>query len=270
MTLFTYLIHNQEKERLDYLRPILSSFSPSIPSVVEEIYFQNLCKVNLVQLIQRKFSIQLMRIRWRHYFSASRSEWNLRRLSEFIETLRVLISFKVFRREKSRAAVEDVLTRKHFQAIERFCEIAKLGDFILVVESDACIPSLAYLLKCIDHVASHKQKNSLYLLTFPYSISQIEIDPSRFKEEILGENKALVYPMPFLNTSAAYLMTYELALKLLAEFKSSTDQLFKPADLLINHLFIDVWNESPSIETFIFVPSPIENGSLIGVYPSTI
>lgn len=270
MTLFTYLIHNHEKERLDYLRPILSSFSFSVPVIVNEISNQTLGRVNLGQLMQRKLMMQLMRIRWRRHFSTGFTRWDLRELREVIQTLRAFVSVKAFRQEKYRAMVEDVLTRKHFQAIESFCEVAKPGDFILVLESDARIPSLTRLSRCIDHVASSEQKTNLYLLTFPFSINQIEIDPLRFTKKVMSENTTLVYPMPFLNTSAAYLMTYELADMLLAEIKSSTGQLLKPADLLMNHLLIDVWNKYPSTETVIFVPSPIENGSLFGVYSSTI
>ena len=270
MTLFINVIHNEEKERLEYLRPILSNFTISIPVKVAEISDQTLCRINVRALILRKATLQLMRIRWRRYVGIRPFYKNLNLLHEVSSILNILFSKKVSRVEKSRASIEDVLSKKHHAAIKKFCEEGKDGDYVLVLESDARIPSDKYLSGCIDHIRARESENTLYLLTFPFSINQLGVDQSDFNEVTLDEKIHLVYPKLFLNTTAAYLMTYDLARALLGEFEKPTNGLLKPADLLMNDYFRNVWKKFPDTKTFVFIPSPIENGSLTGAYPSTI
>lgn len=263
------LIHNFEEDRLDYLRPKLKKIEPVIDGGCFEVTTQKFLSVNFFHPILRKFqSYYVARCKSRIDEVVPVSIW--KEFRDFRFFLLGYISNASFRNSAKRnLQIEDVLTRKHIEALNRFLLTSSTGDRLIVLESDALIKDDQYFLDVLSSLPSLPK--GFIVLGAHYCDFEIGLKSSEVKIGGNTKTKILQYNRCTSNTTVAYSVDYELATRLLEEDSQLRTRFKLTADYWLNALFtrISVKDKQVLPGSFYFAPSPILNGSLIGSYNSS-
>jgi|688.fasta_scaffold219514_2 hypothetical protein len=263
------LIHHFEKDRLDYLRPKLKLFEPVIDGRYFEVTAQQFGSVNFFDPILRKLkSYYVARKRSRIDELAPISAWN--EFRDFRFFLRSYLLQTTFRDSAKRnLQIEDVLTRKHIEALSRFLLTSGPSDRLIVLESDALIQDDQYFMDVLSLLPYFPK--GFIVLGAHYHDFELGLKSSEFKVEANPKLKVLQYNRCTSNTTVAYSIDYELASLLLEEDSNLRTKFKLTADYWFNALFtrISVRNKQILAGSFYFAPSPILNGSLLGDYNSS-
>lgn len=219
------LIHNDDENRLKYLRPKLqslkSAISKQVLTSVLEYNFQppleKLEKKNLPTYLFRLISDQVNFFvntrRWEKYKRNNKSKVSSVLASQIRNLFLPLNSFQL--RSKfylKRLNVMRMLTDKHIRAWSEFIENGKQNEFLLVVEDDLIFKadSTSRLMKiCLDLFDKSRRSDTLIYLDLAggLEVSRLQVEnliSHRIKDEIQ-------FRTPVTNTTCAYLINLRTA-----------------------------------------------------------
>ena len=267
------LIHNNEIERLYYIRPLLTKLSRHFGLNFEEISNQNLHHVNLICLIIKKIQLEIMNLKLGKY-------WNIdgrRKLLHFIDVIKfiykIVFSKKYRTAHTKRIGIEDALTIKHIEAISNFANSSNDNDVLIVFESDAYIEDIEYLEIVTKHVLIDAACIDLFQLTFPFTFDELNLKISKDYFHKINNVGIIDYPRFIMNTTACYAISSNLAKKIEKVFMSKNNRKLFAADFFLNFILYKISLDSDFKNreiTRIFHPSPVLNGSISKLYKSTI
>jgi hypothetical protein len=280
MALHITLIHNNESERLSYIRPLLEKISKVYSAKYSEIYFQTPRYISFINVLVRKYYIVYSGRKWRKSLNGEKKEVFINSIIEAITD-----TFKIFSKnfrytQKNKLKIEDMLSRKHHEALMRFSNQAKANDVLICFESDVIIPSIDYFLEALNYLFENACDKDFYLLAFPFSENDICLNESEWKKSeknnfsVIRENNpvAIHFPRLISNTACAYAMNYEMARRLADNSKNKFRRIFLPADFHQNLVFLTLRKRrlDRNGKTIIFMPPPVLNGSLKSYYKSDL
>lgn len=280
MLLHITLIHNNELERLAYIRPLLKRVAETYTVNYTEINHQTLKYVSLPNVLIRKIYFIYTGHKWRKFLNGEKFKIFFDSVYELLfDTLKLLNkNFRISVRKK--ISIEDALSRKHFKALKDFSILGKSDDILICFESDAIIASIDYFFESLNYLIRTVDVNNFYLFAFPFSEKDICLNDAEWKEahreklssEYNTDADVIYFPKLFTNTACAYAMTHELACQLVANSKNKFRRIYLPADFHQNLVFLKLAKKSLSLfaKTVIFMPPPIVNGSLKSYYNSEL
>ena len=246
------LIHNNEIERLEYIRPILDSicntklinFSFFEVSNQSNIYYSPLIIIKCF-FVKQNF-VKLIRL-----------------FKSAVKTLpsRDLIASK-FKEIESQVAAEDHLSRKHKITYEQFLETD--CEFLLVFESDSVFVDSKTFVSELISVISIIDKNTIVLIGGLYSIKELKLTAQ--KSYLYNDFSIHVVPGHHTNTTVGYLLDRHVARSLLANWPDK--EPYGPIDWLIKRNLEK--STLSNAKTFIYEPPRVLNGSALDIYDSGI
>ena len=269
MAIYITLIHNLEHERLTFIRPLIKKLSVSSQLVIDEVHEQKFSDINSRQLLIRKLRFLISQIQWYRAMDCQRALWFKSMNSNLREFRQIATSSDEAFKQKRRAQAEGALSRKHLLSIEKFASIANYDDVLLVLESDAVFSS-EYFSKCIEFAFSNQRLSPLWLMTSPFSFEQLHLDKNRLISNKESGLELQIYPALYVNTTASYMMSFDLAKAVFAESKKFNPSLLASPDFMLNSIFLKIKSDFIKKQTCLFYQSPVENGSLKGYYGTTI
>ena len=281
MALHITLIHNNESERLSYIRPLLEKISKVYSAKYSEIYFQTPRYISFINVLVRKYYIVYSGRKWRKSLNGEKKEVFINSIIEAITDTFKIFSKNFRYKQKNKLKIEDMLSRKHHEALTRFSSQAKANDVLICFESDVIIPSIDYFLEALNYLFENISGKDFYLLAFPFSENDICLNESEWKKSertnfsIIRENSpvAIHFPRLISNTACAYAINYEMARRLADHSKNKFRRIFLPADFHQNLVFLTLRKsrlDAGGGETIIFMPPPVLNGSLKSYYKSDL
>ena len=261
------IVHNEESERIAYLKNHLLKIEKIHPDRLLLESTQVLQPMPFMTLLRRQKFHLLYVWKWLTYLEQKRLRVVLKELMFLAK-----IFFKSSERSvyTMRSAIEWAITKKHLQIVRRFQELD--FKYLLVLESDAIFrPELAGELNAILEKALCETEavceNSLIWMRVGSGFNMQEIGGLPFKTKIKSTNLHF-FSKPFTNTSCAYLMSFELAKKILLNFDSGkTRQRYEPIDFFYNRALMEI-QDLNQICSCDFESPPIIHGSLMGVTKS--
>lgn len=263
------LLHNSEEDRLNYLRPKLLNIQSALNCKLIEISDQSLLQVSFLMPILRKIQYYTFaRGLQKHRLAVPASIKN--EFRDFFFFLRNYILSNTFRRSsKKNLQIEDVLTRKHIEALEYFVRVGNLDDHLVVIESDAVIESESYFISALNLLP--RFPGNYVIFGAHYEDNELGLTSSNHSSRLGDEMSIFQYDCATSNTTVAYGLNYDLAKRLLVANSEINSKFKLAADFWFNALFmkIAIRDKKKLEETVYFKPSPVLNGSLLGTYSSS-
>jgi hypothetical protein len=246
------LIHNNEIERLEYIRPILNSICNT--KLVNFSFFEVSNQLNIYYspfLIIKRFFLKQNFVKVIRLFKST------------VKTLpsRNLI-FSKFKEIESQIVAEDHLARKHKITYEQFLQTN--CEFLLIFESDAVFVNPKTFVSELISVISIIDKNTIVLIGGLYSIKDLKLTAqnSYFYNDfsihmVFGHHT---------NTTVGYLVDRNIVRSLLANWPN--EEPYGPIDWLIKQNLKK--SALSNATTFIYEPPRVLNGSALDIYDSGI
>ena len=283
------LIHNNEEQRLKYLRGKLDEIEMSLIRSGSEV-----CRIEIGNLPAKKFgTIAFVK----RIFKNEKYYISKRKLKPMPKVLRVsrIVFFltrnfvlQVFKSEKKKddfkrqffrkLRIEDEVSRAHLIAIEEFLE--SKSDYLVVFESDAVVRDSGKLCIEINRHAEFTKSLEICLFNCHFTFDELGITPPSSEGNNIPNEKPLpeiAHEIPFLttNTTCCYGMPRQLAILLKSKIEGQQQNgALPPPDWMFDEAFreIDEQNkmDKRTSKSVFYFPTLVENGSLIGIYPSGI
>jgi hypothetical protein len=259
------LIHNNEVERLDYLRPLLEKLISKLGAIYIEEHEQSFERVTHLDFISREYTFQNVRNRWK-WKNHGRFFLN-RRMLAFPTILLKSFPPKARKSYHKKMQVEDALARKHLSILKKFVFNANPGDSLIVFENDVVIPNFEELLREIQRFDQDIDLWTFVLLNAHYHHQVVGLSDSNLllTDKSFGQEASINRLVT--NTLACYRTSFELASEILVASKKYSTKFLLTPDWLFNAIFMDIEkNSKRKFSTKWFIPNLCENGSLTGSY----
>jgi hypothetical protein len=261
------LIHNNEVDRLNYLRPFLAEIASKFDAIYIEEHEQSFGEVKYLDFIIREYGFQKVRNRWK-WKNHGKFFLNRRMLAFPITTIKYLVP-KFRQSYHKKMQIEDVLARKHLRILRKFVSQADCGDILIVFENDVMIPNFEALQGEIQRLSQNFDSKKFVLFNAHYPHRTVGLSDSTIllTETTIGQ-KAQINRL-ITNTVACYGIGVELADKILSASEYYSNKFLLTPDWLFNATFLDIEKSSSGeFSTVWFIPNLCENGSLTGTYPT--
>jgi len=286
------MIHNNEEQRLHYLRGKLDELAVNLIRSGSEVV-----RMEIVNLPTKKFDtiVYVKRILKNEKYYIGKLK--IRPIGKVLRVLRLLFSLilkfvlQVFKSAKKRddfkrqffrkLRIEDEVSRAHLKGLEEFLE--SKSDYLVVFESDSVVRDSEKLCNEINRHAKLTKLLEICLYNSHFSFEELGINHKNLPQnEGIEIPSAKSFPeiareIPFLttNTTCCYGMSRQLAYLLKSKIESQHQKgALPPPDWMFDEAFreIDKQNnrEKRTSKSVFYFPTLVENGSLIGVYPSGI
>jgi hypothetical protein len=255
------IIHNYEIDRLKYLRPrlqdIFSDFSRQI--TVTECGSNLIAQPTSLDLFVRNLKMKKTQICLRtriHKFS------RLRVNRQYIKSIWRIIRAKPITKAKALSEID--LADKHFKSWRDFLHSS--AEHLIVLESDAIIEDRKGLLKLLNRLNCFSSQDFI-CLTWPFS--NLELGLPEFNDPMFEDVHCM--DLQLTNTTAGYVLSRELAAKLLDQATKGIFERTVAIDWFMNECFMNFQREKGwSGMTIVPNNELIVNGSLAGEYVSGI
>ncbi len=268
------LIHNDEIERLNYIRPLLTRMSKDFNLKFHQISQQSLKHINLINAIEKRVVLELSNYRLRKY-------WNIDKIKFFcilidlIKFFYSIFSRSSFRKQHiHRLKIEDALTLKHIEAINGFAQSCKDDDVLFVFESDAYIKDVEYFNLVVSQIILDVTVTDLFMLAFPFTFNELNLKNSEKYYNSRNDLLSIDYPKFIFNTTVCYAVSGNLAKKISGyTILEKKNKSLAPADFYLNDILFkisDALKHKNKEITRIYEPSPVLNGSFTELYKSTV
>lgn len=255
------IIHNYEIDRLKYLRPrlqnIFEDFSRQI--TITECALNSIVQPTTLDLFIRNLKMKKTQI----YFQTQ-----IHKRSRLIVDGQYIKSmWRILRAEpitKTKALSEIDLAQKHFKSWRDF--LNSKADYLIVLESDAIIKDKKRLLKLLSRLNCFSSQDFI-CLTWPYSNPELGLP--EFNDPMLEDIRRM--DLQLTNTTAGYVLSRDLAAKLLDQAKKGILERTISIDWFMNECFMHFQREK-GWNGMTIVPNNelIVNGSIAGEYASGI
>jgi hypothetical protein len=259
MDILLGIVHNNERERLDYLVRELSKLQQSDFNFrIIEYGIQIEKSINSLSTLYKTFSIFYYTIRWAKYT-------NQRIFPKLKGELRTQVGFLLGgkeRREKLQRIniICDAVSRKHLALMEIF--LAGTAEYLIVLESDALLPN------------PNKMNDSLRVIglpqhsDFPLWASFVQPNPKS-----QGKLRGLVDPAsgfitqekPWTNTACAYMVNRKLASLFIEKQSKRVYSAYPvlPIDWCLNSTFLQLSRAELGSGRYLeFETGPVVHGSI--------
>lgn len=259
------LIHNNDKQRYEYIRPWLDQLKRQLSSnfnvEIFEISKQLEIVPNKISLtFLRKFLLWKLNREWRKYILLKPKNIIFDTMILIRQVLLVYINRK---RENWRSVIDTVVTDKHIRAWSQFLE--KEGDFLICFEDDAVFKttSISNLKKSLLEI--NKYKNKPLYLNFAGGCSPEELNFTNL--ELKNDKTRMYYRKPVTNTGCCTLITRLTAELLFQNLLKRPWLRLIPFDWLLNKIFILT---ASKYDYFCYhaYPHIVSHGSVTGKYAS--
>lgn len=255
------IIHNYELDRLKYLRRrlqnIFEDFSRLI--TITECASNLIAQPTTLDLFIRNLKLKKTQICFRtRIYKHSRLMLN----GQYTKSI-----WRILRAEpitKAKALSEIDLAQKHFKSWRDF--LHSKAEHLIVLESDAIIEDKKGLLKFLSRLNCFSSQDFI-CLTWPFSNRELGLP--EFNEPMLEEVHRL--DLQLTNTTAGYILSRDLAAKLLDQASKGIFERTIAIDWFMNECFMNFQREKGwSGMTIVPNKELIVNGSLVGEYVSGI
>lgn len=263
------LVHNNDKYRLDAIRPNIELLSTTLSKKYnvekKEISYQSkITPHNLWLCVAKDLTQRRLERQWCHYRLISPPTL-LRHVQYLLALFIKYVGFNkdMRRRIQRSSAIETIVSDKHIRSWNLFNE--SKCDFIIVFEDDAVFDrnSIDKLIMCMERV-SPTSKEDMYLyvdLAGGCSITDLKI--SNLSLGVL--NGIIDYKKPVTNTACGYLVNRVLIERFIYLITKRPSYRLIAVDWMMNKLLIESDGVLPT-QCFHFDPPALEHGSVTGKF----
>jgi len=255
------IVHNYESDRLLYLKPKLQRIIKNLSistSITESAITTHSNPTNLDLLIRH---LNLFKVRVKTLFSIQRN-FKAKTQKEIIRTY-----WRIFRtsmKTRTQALAEIDLTGKHIAAWKSF--IFSDAEYLVVLESDALIRNskkFQMFLRSLDQF----EKHDYISLTWPFSNELLGLSQTA----PLKNKTYFTINFQLTNTCAGYILSKDLAQKLLEKAENGRVERKIAIDWFMNQMFAELRKrEKWNMRTIVPNQELVINGSMVGEYVSGI
>lgn len=267
------LVHNNNKDRLDAIRPNIELLSSALlkdyhVERVECGYQPMIISHNLWLCIKRDLIYLNLEREWSKYRLIAMPT-GIKHVYRLIRLLLKWIGFKksIRLRKQRSSAIETIVTDKHIRSWDAFLE--SKCDFLIVVEDDAFFKSdsIDKLMTGVQLAATSVQKDVYLHMDFAGGCSISELKISHL---LVGKKKGYIeYKKIVTNTACAYLLNRVIV----EQFKSSLTRhpsyRLIGVDWMMNKLLIESDGILPA-KCFHSDPPALDHGSVTGVFQAWV
>jgi hypothetical protein len=255
------IIHNYEINRLKYLRPRLQNI---FEDFIRQITITECASNSIAQPTTLDLFIRNLKMKKTQIYSQTR----IHKCSRSIVNRQYIKSiWRIIRAEpitKAKALSEIDLSQKHFKSWRDF--LHSKAEHLIVLESDAIIEDKKGLLKLLSRLNCFSSQDFI-CLTWPFSNPELGLP--EFNDWMLEDVRRM--DLQLTNTTAGYVLSRELAAKLLDQATKGIFERTIAIDWFMNECFMNFQREKGwSGMTIVPNNELIVNGSLAGEYVSGI
>jgi len=255
------IVHNNELIRLNYLRPKMQKVLTLLTenAIVMECCTSLEIAPTKLDFILRDLKMKMLRFRFDSFVQQTlNSEF---RHSKFKKISQI---FRSSQTNRSRYFAELDLVVKHIEAWEHFLNSS--ASHLVLLESDAIISDEKNLAEFLNNLCDISSEDFVSL-SWPFTTSQLGIRDSSI------EHRPNYFQVGILitNTTAGYVLSRNLAAKLVKVIQESRLERLLAIDWLMNQVFMQIQKQDGKNRNTI-VPNRelVINGSLVGRYESAI
>lgn len=258
------LVHNNEIERLNYLRPNLKQLCDNlkIPEPLEYSY-QSLRELSWPSLFYRAFVYSLIRGRHETYLDCNH-QWKAI-YQELRSHFRSLIKFKNYGLYRKHISIESAVSKKHFYLFSKFVD--SKADYLLVFENDAIIENLNSLVSSLSELTRYVEPRNYVFGILGGGLSHFQLHTTNVAQKKIGN---LIYSdKAYTNTAVAYVITRNFATILNQKYQESNSiKQSIPIDWLLNSFFAELSHQGIQSSAIQFEHDPVIHGSRVGLFKS--
>jgi hypothetical protein len=255
------IIHNYESDRLSYLWPKLHQITEKLdfPTTITESSSYTFIHPTVLDLRIRTARLIIARIRTNiHIRRNSKNQFYGKQIKEF---WKIIINTNV---NKVKANAELDVVAKHVSSWNHF--IDSNADYLVVLESDAIVADEKQLQIFLARLETF-EKVDFISLAWPFSNTELGIT----EDAVHNYSTFFTISFQITNTCAGYVLSRNLAQKLLIRAKRGKLERKIPIDWFMNRCFIDIQQrEHLNAKTIVPNPQLVLNGSITGEYESQI
>lgn len=259
------LIHNNNRERYNYISPQIDRFKKELLSDFE-IDFSEISKQPEIvpnktfQTIYKKYLLWKISREWTKYLLHKPRIFFLDLLFLLGHIAKTLKNRKL---ENWRSGIDMIVTDKHIRAWNNFLE--NETDLLMCFEDDAIFndTSVTDFKKILRGI--NKFNNKLIYLNFTSGCSPEELKFEKI--ELKKESGRTFYSRPVTNTGCCYMINRKLASVVLLYLLKNPELRLLTLDWLVNKIFILTYQEY-KYYCYHAEPSIFEHGSIKGNYKS--
>lgn len=258
------LIHNQDKGRLDHIRPAIQKLADRWAGEVIEIFEQPPVRPHSrLFTFWRALCFRRADDMWRDYRQLKPKRWHSRVVShaKLINKLALRTVHK--RNERRASAIEMIVSGKHIEAWRRFA--AQGGDFLLVFEDDAVFKPQS--IEGFDRVRAWlegRRPGGDFYMDIAGGLTQEDLQLSAIPQERL--DGFIQFSKPVTNTACGYILSAHTAASFCAILDNRPWFRLLGIDWLINMLMVERLRMGSTFTCLHAVPPIVEHGSLTGAY----
>lgn len=260
------LIHNQNPERVNYIRPkikeIKKRFSSQVDIEIFEVFYQP------KKIESKAFLTLFIKILYWHINrEVSKYKENKRRnllVDISILFIGLLNIFTDLHKQIRRFAIEAIIADKHIRAWSSFLE--KNADLLICFEDDVVFRdnSLSQLKKILKHIKTIKTKKPLYIDLAGGNNREVTKTQELIKKH---DNLGDYYKKPITNTACCYLINKQTGQIFIDQVTKMPWLRLICADWVMNKIFVT----TEKINKYYCLhsnPTVFKHGSLTGEYRS--
>jgi len=230
------IVHNNERERLNYLRNKLSRLQSSdLDFQIIEYGTQIEKTINTLSTLYKTISVCAYTIKWAKYT-------NQRIIPKLKGELRTQAGFLLrgkARRDNLRRinVVCDAVSRKHLALMEAF--LASAAEYLIVLESDAQLPDPIKFIESIKSLSLIQESDFPLWVSFVKPNVKSQGNLRGLRESASG---LITQTKPWSNTACAYLVNRALATLFVNQHSKQiySEHLALPIDWLLNTTFLQL------------------------------
>jgi len=234
--IFVGIVHNNERERLNYLRSELSKLQSSdFDFHIVEYGTQIEKAISTFSTLYKTFSVCAYTIKWAKYT-------NQRIIPKLKGELRTQTGFLLrgkARRDNLRRinVICDAVSRKHLALMETF--LAGAAEYLIVLESDARLPDPIKFIESLKSLCLTQESD------FPLWVSLVKRNlksQGRLRGVQDSASGIITQTKPWSNTACAYLVNRALATLFVKQHSKQiySKHLALPIDWLLNSTFLQL------------------------------
>jgi hypothetical protein len=257
------LLHNNEKDRLNYIRPKIDSLVSEISKKhlvsFDEISEQNEKDINIFELISRDiFSFKLQR-KYKKYIHKNNKLF----MYDFLVFIFRLFKQLIFNTKKYRGKrkIEMIVSEKHVQAYLKSIEYD--ADFLIIFENDAIFKENS-IKKILETFDLELNLGAFIDLAGGYSFGELNYQKILSKTE----NGFLYFSKPVTNTACAYILNKKQIQTLIMYILKYKNIRQQSIDWLLNAVFIRQTQDKIDVQCLHSDPSILNHGSFTGEFNS--
>lgn len=256
------LIHNNEKERVFYMREELKKLSDYLNKNYQHEYneysFQPEKKeIDFLIALQKTIDLWKLNRDWNEYKGKKNKNIVLDSINLIHKITKLIFIF--LKKKYFHLAIDLYVTNKHINALCDFIE--SHNDFLIVLEDDVVFKEGAFE-KIFFIFEKHKDESLPFYITLGGGVNQEELG---YKDFIIKKEEGFeIYKKILGNTACAYVINKKQAQIFMSYVIKNPKTRYLPIDWLYNKIFIWQFKNLPNFFCAQAIPNIIHEGSATG------